>query len=283
MSEVLKMNLTNLTKEELDALKAIADFALENMGGKEPQDLFEDNFSFFNHFDLTKKMENSNTQEVADIISTLKDKGLIIQDNNNSSPLEWALTKDGIRLAQENFEINVKEPSEPEFIDDFKLIDDFKNSLAQRIVEEMDLDALISYAEDQQYDFLSRLKKYELFSLAIDYEAEFDNYLKSLSEDKQKEILKFSSSAGLTIAHELAGMKNYKFTDPGILKLADKDGWTVAHTMAYKGYEFTCPEILKLVDSEGVTVADVCDDIFEIDKFNKILQESETENSPGMG
>jgi len=68
------------------------------------------------------------------------------------------------------------------------------------------------------------------------------------------EILKLADKGGYTVAHEMAD-KGYAFTDFEILKLADESGRTVAHIMAEKGHVFTDPEVLKLADKNGWTVA----------------------------
>ena len=52
-------------------------------------------------------------------------------------------------------------------------------------------------------------------------------------------------------------IKDYKFTDPETLKLANDDGFTVAHVIASKAYNFTDPEILKLTADNGESVKDI--------------------------
>ena len=71
---------------------------------------------------------------------------------------------------------------------------------------------------------------------------------------KSKKILKLANKNGWTIAHAQAS-KGWTTENPEILKLADKYGDTVAHCQAYEGWITENPEILKLADKYGNTVA----------------------------
>lgn len=90
----------SLTEKEQNALIAISKHALDNMGGKEPSDLFEDNYSYFNREDLSGYMSDSqdvDKHEAAGLMSSLENKGLIVEEDGG----EWALTDKGINEAQE--------------------------------------------------------------------------------------------------------------------------------------------------------------------------------------
>ena len=82
-----------LTHKENKAFKVIVDNALNQMCGKQPEDLFDDNFSWFNRTDISTKMGCSK-HEAAGLISALNDKSLIDKDG------DWFITNNGIKLAQ---------------------------------------------------------------------------------------------------------------------------------------------------------------------------------------
>lgn len=84
----------NLTKKEKTTLKAIASNALYQMGGTDPKDLHEDNFSWFFPKDIVKRTPFSKAQ-VSGLISVLAEKKLIQYEKRN----EWFLTEDGINKA----------------------------------------------------------------------------------------------------------------------------------------------------------------------------------------
>jgi len=83
----------SLTVKEKVALKAIVHFALENMGGKKPADLFVDNYSFFDQSDLAERTTYT-AHEIAGLISSLEGKDVIVHEEN-----DWALTDTGIKEA----------------------------------------------------------------------------------------------------------------------------------------------------------------------------------------
>lgn len=90
----------NLTEKEQNALLAITRHALNNMGGKEPSDLYDDNYSYFNRGDLSVYMSGGqkvNQHEAAGLMSSLDNKGLIVEVDHG----DWALTDEGIRQSQE--------------------------------------------------------------------------------------------------------------------------------------------------------------------------------------
>ena len=85
-----------LTENERIVLKALVDNGLENMGGKVPEDLLDDNFSWFYLSDITERT-NFNKNEAAGYISSLNEKGLIIEDDNGDpKAAHWFVTEDGI-------------------------------------------------------------------------------------------------------------------------------------------------------------------------------------------
>ncbi len=86
-----------LTIKESNSLKAITKNALDQMGGKQPKDLFEDNFSWFDREDISKETGYSRN-EAAGIMAALEKKGLIVKDDN-----DWCLTDKGIEIAQLDF------------------------------------------------------------------------------------------------------------------------------------------------------------------------------------
>lgn len=79
----------NLTDKEKRALMAIAENGMNQMGGKEPKSLHNDNFSWFNIADMMAFTEFSKNQ-CAGLISSLEDKGLIADDGG----------KDGLYLSE---------------------------------------------------------------------------------------------------------------------------------------------------------------------------------------
>lgn len=86
-----------LTQKEQIAIRAIAENGLDNMGGSEPKDLHNDNFSWFDIKDLML-LTSFNRFECAGLISALDQKGLI----GDSEGLY--LTPKGIDAAQDLFE-----------------------------------------------------------------------------------------------------------------------------------------------------------------------------------
>lgn len=89
-------NYPQLTDKEKTALKGIIEEALDNMGGKEPKDLHNDNYSWFSRRDLTARTGFSK-HEAAGLMSSLADKGIICEEDNQL----WVLTTKGINTAQE--------------------------------------------------------------------------------------------------------------------------------------------------------------------------------------
>lgn len=59
-------------------------------------------------------------------------------------------------------------------------------------------------------------------------------------------------------AHEMV-LQGHAFSDPTVLALADKDGWSIAHGMAVLGHTFADVEILSLHEERtGRAVAHIC-------------------------
>ncbi len=79
----------NLTEKELQALVAIGDNGLDNMGGDVYADLLNDNYSYFNVYDIMR-LTNLSRHQSSGLISSLDEKGLIYYD------MDWALTEEGI-------------------------------------------------------------------------------------------------------------------------------------------------------------------------------------------
>jgi hypothetical protein len=71
---------------------------------------------------------------------------------------------------------------------------------------------------------------------------------------KNKDILKFASETGWTIAHELAS-RGHVFTDMEILQLATDHRWTVAHEMAHHGHVFMDEALQRWANASGWTIA----------------------------
>jgi hypothetical protein len=69
-------------------------------------------------------------------------------------------------------------------------------------------------------------------------------------------MLKLADENGWTVAHELAKRGNWATEDPEILKLADSSGNTVAHWQAYYGWTISDPQILSLTNTNGKSVLD---------------------------
>jgi len=88
-----------LTNKEKIALRAIAENGLHGMGGDVPDDLLCDNFSWFYPEDIVKRTNFSKAQ-VAGLIRSLDEKGLIAPDKKN----EWFLLEEGIIEAQKIWE-----------------------------------------------------------------------------------------------------------------------------------------------------------------------------------
>ena len=72
----------NLTEKELQALIGIGDNGLDNMGGDVYADLLNDNYSYFNVYDIMRLTNLSRHQS----------SGLIQYD------MDWALTEEGINI-----------------------------------------------------------------------------------------------------------------------------------------------------------------------------------------
>ena len=68
------------------------------MGGKEPKDLFDDNFSWFGREDVSKA--GFSKHEASGLMSSLNEKELIYE----ADAPDWAMTDEGITLAQKFFE-----------------------------------------------------------------------------------------------------------------------------------------------------------------------------------
>jgi len=90
-----------LTEKEEKALIAITEEALENMGGEEPNDLHEDNFSWFNRSVISTRTCFSN-HVAAGLMSSLEEKGLIFHSEPDHE-FGWCLEEEGIDKAQELF------------------------------------------------------------------------------------------------------------------------------------------------------------------------------------
>lgn len=81
-----------LTSKEQDFLLAVTKRSLYNMGGKLPNDLHDDNFSWFQRKDFPQ----FDKYEAAGLMSSLDKKGLIQEEDRN----DWAMTHLGIDVAQ---------------------------------------------------------------------------------------------------------------------------------------------------------------------------------------
>ena len=81
----------NLTEKELQALIGISDNGLDNMGGDVYADLLNDNYSYFNVYDIMR-LTNLSRHQSSGLISALNEKGLIQYD------MDWALTEEGINI-----------------------------------------------------------------------------------------------------------------------------------------------------------------------------------------
>lgn len=87
----------NLTQKETNALKAITRNGLEGMGGTEPKDLYDDNYSWFDSTDLVNILGISQA-EARGIMSALNEKDLIFDYEGDGSG--WCLTENGIHEAE---------------------------------------------------------------------------------------------------------------------------------------------------------------------------------------
>ena len=80
---------------------AITENALVNMGGSEPKDLFDDNYSWFDRSDISDKT-GFNKHEASGLMSTLNEKKLIFDYEDDGTG--WCMTNYGITFAQKLFE-----------------------------------------------------------------------------------------------------------------------------------------------------------------------------------
>lgn len=93
-----------LTNKEMVALRHIVANALDNMGGKEPADLFEDNFSWFNAEELAEKAVIT-VNQAKGLIASLTVKGLVgAEESSADSDVNNYLTNEGIKFAEANKE-----------------------------------------------------------------------------------------------------------------------------------------------------------------------------------
>lgn len=92
--------MTKFTAKETTALLAIAKNGCEQMGGRKPEDLHDDNFSWFRAEDIVRITDLSAPQ-VSGLMAALEEKGMIVPDDPNP---EWYLTSEGITAAQVEWE-----------------------------------------------------------------------------------------------------------------------------------------------------------------------------------
>ena len=86
-----------LTVKETKAFMTIIDQALQAMGGDEPKDLLDDNFSWFNETDLTAG--GFSKHQAAGLMSSLEKKGLI-ENYEPGHEFGWAISDEGINEGQ---------------------------------------------------------------------------------------------------------------------------------------------------------------------------------------
>ena len=86
-----------LTEKETKAFKAIMVQALRQMGGDEPKDLLDDNYSWFNEKDLTD--DGFGKHQAAGLMSSLNEKGLI-ENYDPSHEFGWVISDKGINEGQ---------------------------------------------------------------------------------------------------------------------------------------------------------------------------------------
>lgn len=89
-----------LTNKEKNAIVAISKHGVKSMGGKEPSDLLDDNFSWFRTSDIAPLMEVS-IQAANGVLAGLDKKHIISQPNKKG---EWAFNEAGINEAQKIWE-----------------------------------------------------------------------------------------------------------------------------------------------------------------------------------
>ena len=95
------MNQFTLTKKETEAFKVIVDQALREMGGNEPKDLHDDNFSWFNRTDISEGT-GFNKNEAAGLMSSMEEK-MIVENYDPGHEFGWCITEPGIDVAQSLF------------------------------------------------------------------------------------------------------------------------------------------------------------------------------------
>lgn len=137
--------MKNLTLNEQKVLKALVDNGLENMGGKSPEDLLEDNFSWFYVKDITDRT-SFNKHEASGYISSLAEKGMVMDDGDDDDPLaaEWYVTEKGIKTIIEL--LNDKNNSKDEREKNICLIDNTIGTLKQ-ILNDFPDDTKLSFQD----------------------------------------------------------------------------------------------------------------------------------------
>lgn len=91
---------TKLTTKEKSAIVAISKHAVKSMGGKQPSDLLEDNFSWFRTSDIAPLLKVS-IQAANGVLSGLDKKQMISRSDKKG---EWAFNDTGINEAQKIWE-----------------------------------------------------------------------------------------------------------------------------------------------------------------------------------
>lgn len=92
-----RINAMKLTEKETKGFKEIIKDALDGMGGSQPKDLHEDNYSWHNHTMIQRAGYSENQSK--GILSALLDKGLIAWSDDGEFP--YTVTEEGIDVAQE--------------------------------------------------------------------------------------------------------------------------------------------------------------------------------------
>ena len=101
--ETFEEKKMELTDKEKKAFKAVVDNDLWGMGGDEPKDLFEDNYSWFSLWTISEA--GFSKHEASGLMSSLDKKGLVYEADTP----DWAMTDpEGIDEAQKLFEAGWK-------------------------------------------------------------------------------------------------------------------------------------------------------------------------------
>ncbi len=133
--QAVKAEEAKLTDKEEMMLVAIAEHGCSGMGGEEPKDLHDDNYSWFRAEDLVNLVDISikGVHAITGLMSSLDSKGYIMDDGK-----DWFLTDEGIDAAQARWDKDNKteastatlyyNPSKKHYYEIDRTMDHFCNS-----------------------------------------------------------------------------------------------------------------------------------------------------------